>query len=398
MKNKILILLTATFPKDQRETFVKNEIEYLSAYFSKIFILPIYNTDATKEIILPENVFLTEYQHVRINLSRVIKNIFQISEIRSEFLQNIYSNIFKNKILIKSIQNALSIKDFLEKQIKNEQENDYYLYSYWLDDAAIALAILKGKNWKKISRAHGWDIYKERHLHSYLPLRKFLTKKLDGIYCISEHGYNTLFEETSSQRIFFSRLGTFDVGLQEQKSKSSSGNIINIITIGNAIALKRIHLVGEALPMLSQKEYNWTHFGDGPLLTEFKKTFPNGSFLGWIDNENLKSELKRLSGNSLLINTSESEGIPLSMMEAMSLGIPCIATRVGGVPEIIDDGVNGYLLKKKPSAEEIAKSIKDFMNLSQDKKNKMKRNARKTWEEKYNAEKNYKDFLRLAFD
>jgi colanic acid/amylovoran biosynthesis glycosyltransferase len=398
MKNKILILLTATFPNDQRETFVQNEIEYLSASFSKVIIVPIYKTNATKEIILPDNVFLAEYQPVRINYNRVIKNIFQISEIRSEFLQNTYSNIFKNKILIKSVQNAISIKDFLEKLLNNENENAYYVYSYWLNDAAIALALHKGKKWKKISRAHGWDIYKERHLYNYLPLRRFLTKNLHGIYCISEHGYNTLFEETPSQRIFLSRLGTSEIGLQEQETKSSSGNIINIITIGNAIPLKRIHLIGEALLMLNQKEYFWSHYGDGPLLNELKNSFSNGNFVGWIDNESLKIELKRLSNNSLLINTSESEGIPVSMMEAMSLGIPCIGSNVGGVPEIIDDGVNGYFLDKNPSPKEIARHIKDFMNLSQDEKNKIKRNARKTWEEKYNAEKNYKEFICSAFD
>ena len=43
----------------------------------------------------------------------------------------------------------------------------------------------------------------------------------------------------------------------------------------------------------------------------------------------------------LFVNVSSSEGIPVSIMEASSVGIPCLATDVGGTGEIISDGVNG---------------------------------------------------------
>ena len=46
------------------------------------------------------------------------------------------------------------------------------------------------------------------------------------------------------------------------------------------------------------------------------------------------------------MNVSESEGIPVSIMEASSFGIPVIATNVGGVGEIVENGYNGLLLNK----------------------------------------------------
>ena len=49
----------------------------------------------------------------------------------------------------------------------------------------------------------------------------------------------------------------------------------------------------------------------------------------------------------LYINTSVHEGIPMSILEAMVQGIPIVAPRVGGLAEIIDDGVQGYLLDSR---------------------------------------------------
>jgi len=51
------------------------------------------------------------------------------------------------------------------------------------------------------------------------------------------------------------------------------------------------------------------------------------------------------SGIDLYLNTSIHEGIPMSVLEAMAHGIPVIAPKVGGLTEIIDDGVNGYLVE-----------------------------------------------------
>ena len=52
----------------------------------------------------------------------------------------------------------------------------------------------------------------------------------------------------------------------------------------------------------------------------------------------------------IFLLTSDHEGTPNVLLEAMSCGLPVIATRVGGVPEVVEDGVNGYLIE--PSDEE----------------------------------------------
>jgi glycosyltransferase involved in cell wall biosynthesis len=59
---------------------------------------------------------------------------------------------------------------------------------------------------------------------------------------------------------------------------------------------------------------------------------------------------------------SDTEGLPLSVLEAMAVGLPIIASRVGGLPELVDDGKEGILVTPGDSeglAEAIQRVIQD---------------------------------------
>jgi glycosyltransferase involved in cell wall biosynthesis len=92
----------------------------------------------------------------------------------------------------------------------------------------------------------------------------------------------------------------------------------------------------------------------------------------------------------VFINASETEGTPVAVMEAVSCGIPVIATSVGGNREIVGER-NGILLDENPSPQEIADSI---INLLDDPKtaHAMREGSRKVWMERYNADANYEAF------
>ena len=97
----------------------------------------------------------------------------------------------------------------------------------------------------------------------------------------------------------------------------------------------------------------------------------------------------------LFINVSSSEGIPVSIMEALSFGIPVIATNVGGVPEIIQDSKNGILLDVNCSAGEIADAIIKYINLDKPSITQLSQNARSFWIKNYSADTNYNIFYSI---
>ena len=84
-------------------------------------------------------------------------------------------------------------------------------------------------------------------------------------------------------------------------------------------------------------------------------------------------------------------------MEVQSYGIPIISTNVGGVKEIVNEKT-GILLSANPTILEIVDGIEKILNLPKDEYNKYQINSYKNWEKKFNAKKNYKDFIRELFD
>ena len=97
--------------------------------------------------------------------------------------------------------------------------------------------------------------------------------------------------------------------------------------------------------------------------------------------------------SDVVVLSSETESAPLTLLEGMSTGLPAVATKVGGVPEIIDDGVNGFLVEPK-HPEELAERI---LELNDDKELRIKMGvaAREKILENYTADKVVCQYLEI---
>ena len=93
----------------------------------------------------------------------------------------------------------------------------------------------------------------------------------------------------------------------------------------------------------------------------------------------------------LFVNVSRLEGLPISIMEAMSYSIPCMATNVGGTSEIVNND-NGILIQADITPLELSKMIIQFIQLEDTIKFKMKLSAFNNWYSKFNADKNLSGF------
>ena len=69
-----------------------------------------------------------------------------------------------------------------------------------------------------------------------------------------------------------------------------------------------------------------------------------------------------LKASNLFILPSRSEGTPAALIEAMAVGLPCIATDTGGIPEVIENGVNGFLFQRENERELADKIIDVYTN------------------------------------
>jgi glycosyltransferase involved in cell wall biosynthesis len=190
-----------------------------------------------------------------------------------------------------------------------------------------------------------------------------------------------------------SSLGVFDNGLNPYNPE-----VLTVVSASNVVALKRIPLLLEALQKLDLPLV-WHHFGDGPLFTqleELAKRKREGLTIhlhGHVSNR----ELMRFYGTTsvdLFVNVSSSEGLPVSIMEALSFGIPVMATDVGGTSELVNSTVGG-LVEPSISAGELSERINEFFKLNPAAKNEIRKNAREQFLTRVSAEKNYNNFYKI---
>ena len=96
------------------------------------------------------------------------------------------------------------------------------------------------------------------------------------------------------------------------------------------------------------------------------------------------------------INVSVSEGNPVSVMEALSYGIPVIAPAICNFPKMIPDC--GILVSKQCDAQELSDSIRSIARMSEEEVKLLRRNAYKCWDDKFNADKNNRIFVEKVID
>lgn len=278
-------------------------------------------------------------------------------------------------------------------------------YSFWFYDC-IFLAWLrsKGLTEKAIARTHGGDLFEERgSLDTKALFRYFQLRRLDRVYSVSETGARYLRERYPA---YAHKVRTAFLGSLPPKAIPEIGPSRPLVVVSCARVrnVKRIHLIGEALYQVDVP-VRWVHFGDAdptskdptvPLYFGALKALAQRSnvevvSMGGVSNTAIL-EWYATNPVHLFISMSENEGIPVSMMEAISFGIPVMSTDVGGCSEIVNERT-GVLIPKDTSVAEVARSIERFA--SSPMIGPAYRSAvREYWAEHFDMERNYELFFK----
>ncbi len=220
---------------------------------------------------------------------------------------------------------------------------------------------------------HGWSDNEEIIMKSkYKWLLKLYLKNTDAIITLSQKSKNTLKSMGYKKNIYLETtlvddklLDEFNINNKLQKSY----NIITILFLARIEKEKGIFNTIEACDLLIQQGYSIRLLiaGRGRATKEVLEKIKNKKyikFLGYVSGED-KSRTYRES--DLYVLPSYTEGMPTTVLEAMAFGLPVIVTPVGGLKDIIKDGINGYFIPIDDSfmlAESIGKLISNKQLIS----------------------------------
>lgn len=404
-----LILITGSYPYETaaEQTFLDPEIKVLVRNFERVVVVP--ELCAGQRCQVPQGVQIEEeYARLRQSTGGKVRAFFR--SLRSLLL---YKEIasrpatlwqpFSLKRLFRFVNGAELAKRWVSNFIKQHrlEETQLIFYTFWLDASSLGLGLAKQNHpgIVLVSRAHGYDLYEWRSPNNYIPCRKESLKSLDGLFPDSEAGRQYI---TGRYPWFKTLCQTARLGVSDPDfiTAPSTDGVFRIVSCSFVVPVKRVDLLMEGIALAAKQRpgqhFSWHHIGTGPLrekiATVAQATMPSNArsyFPGYTSPKDLM-QFYRDTPADLFVNVSVTEGTPIAVMEAISCGIPILATAVGGNPEIVSEH-NGKLLSADPSPAEIAAAILDFLDNPVSTLEK-REGSRRMWHDNYNAEVNFQTF------
>lgn len=366
-----LVLLTSAYPfGNASETFLETEIEVLAERFRRVYVLPSHREPRVRP--LPPNAELVEMDWLESPSRRSRLRALASPKAASALASAVRSGDSRGSylraprfLLDNLARNALKYR-MLGRFARERGLADAIFYDYWFENSTLALALLRGSGSIRtaVSRTHRFDLYDECWDTGSVPFREAKAQALDAIFAVSESGGDYLRRRIPGQaeKVSVQRLGVRDPG---HACPARTDVTPLVVTCARLESQKCVHLVPGALARLD-RPVRWIHFGDGP---ERERVVGEASRLLGGGESEVKWELRGQVDNSdvldfyeahhvdVLLSLSSSEGLPVSMMEAQSYGIPIVARGVGGVSEIVNENT-GVLLAPEATPAEVAAALR----------------------------------------
>lgn len=402
----ILLLFSSSYPYDSavEQSFLEMELLEFKKEFSRIVIVP--KSCSGNRLPVLEGI---EVDESFAGLWRWSNRI--LFALLSVFSAYFYKDIFRRGLTALSPEYLIKLTGFLSGAFltrnwvngwfEKEQvsPSECVFYTYWFTEISMGIGMAKYTypDIRLVSRVHGYDLYEE--MYGAWPCRYDAIDLVDGLFPDSLAGEKYLGKKYPEfrKRYHTALLGVKDPG---KKSLASNDGVFRIISCAIPHPVKRIDLLIDGLAFAArlrpEHKFEWRHFGNGTAIEYLNKkmvaVFPSnvlGRFPGYTTAADLIQEYQSVPVD-LFMNVSRTEGTPVSIMEAISCGIPVVATAVGGNVEVVSE-TNGFLLSQNPSVEEIANYI--VFALEHPEIMKIKREgSRVIWNKHYNADSNFREF------
>lgn len=368
---RILYIITHTYPELQRK-YNSYEMEFLYSYYKDKIKILSFSKHKDYSI---ENVSYIK-NNLNIKFFRYIKDLT-------------YSNFKELFKQITSLNMALNI-------IKNHNITaSDKVFGYWLTrPSIIAYYISLFTGAELYIQGHGSDVFIN------LPvIFDKMYKQCEYCFTVGNKNAKYLSKQVSdNSKIKISFMGVNDLDI---KKKVFNEDKFTFIAAGHFYRIKGFDILIEALSMVDKKKCKLLLVGDGPEkkslqnLARRKGVEDNIQFIDWVDEKEL---LTLMSDSDAYILSSRSEGLPIVLMQACSVGLPLICTNVGSVSDIAKEGKNAMLIEDYEKPNILAQCINDFMKMTSENKKEMGNYSYHLYKSYFNLNDNLLNKYRLIFE
>ncbi len=258
-------------------------------------------------------------------------------------------------IVLKSLERDISvlrdIKSFIEiiEVLRKEKPDVFHINSSKMGGLGALVARLVGIR-KIIFTAHNWAFNWPRPLWQkvIIKLLQWLSIMFSHVtICVSKK----VEDDVAEWPFVKNKLKTILIGIKEFDLASRTDNTFTVGTTSELHRVKGLDVLLTAWnKFIKGRQAKLVLMGDGEERENLENMAKN---LGIYDSVEFKGFVYNarslLSNLDIFVMPSRSEGMPYSILEAGLVGLPVIASSVGGIPEIIESGTNGVLVPKEDS-------------------------------------------------
>lgn len=400
------IWVTSGFPHGRGEQFIETELPHWSDFTGRLILLPENAQDAPARPV-PDHIEV-DTELIRSWHRRAPQGLALLRTLGSGwFWREIASLIRHRKVSPYTVKHALltGIRMHMELRVLARRARELghpidVVYSYWMSVSAWAACLAKRRGLVRrvVSRAHSGEFYeiaRPEHYNAYV--RQF-APELDTLALISEDAI----AQARDYGFTDQQLRIFRLGVEPGPSTPPSPpDQLSLVSVSTMSAFKQLHLMIAAIRKVALAlpgvQVTWHHAGDGPLREQLMaqareelEGIPNLShhFLGHVRNDELM-EFYRTHPVDIFLNSSKQEGVPVSIMEAMTRSIPTIAPDAGAIREVV---LPELLIPLDDVVTDLAERILAYR--SRAKEESFREHVREHATSRYSAETNYGSFVK----
>lgn len=198
--------------------------------------------------------------------------------------------------------------------------------------------------------AHGWAFTEgvsKRRRAIYRFIERFMARFASKVITVSEYDRKLSLDLGVGNQKLIATIHNGMPDLAQCQKDYMAGDVIRMVMVARFDSQKNHLALIEALTCIKHLKWSLEFVGDGPLLESVQDVVLRYDLFDRVVFSGACNDVpSRLAKADIFILISNWEGLPLTILEAMRAGLPVVASRVGGVPESIEQGRTGFVIER----------------------------------------------------